>query len=427
MNTIKFVFLSFLFLSSLQAQNKKTGNVIFIHPDGTGLADWHATRILYYGPDGELNWDKLPNVAVYKSHMLNSISASSHAGATIHSYGIKVPQDSYGMKGKDVLVSRSGKKQSIMQEAVSAGIKCGIINSGNIVEPGTGVFVASSPSRYLYDEITEKIIKSGADIIFSGGEEYMLPEGEQGFHGKGKRKDDLNLIKWARENGYEIIYTKDQLKKLSDDVEKVLGVFALDHTFNDKTEEELVKLGLKNYSAGAPTVAEMTDKAMKIFSRSGKQFFLVTEEEGTDNFGNQNNANGKIEALKNADDAIGVVLEFIKNNPNTLLITAADSEAGGMELIGMDNLEPAKILAEYERNGAPVDGKTGKGSIPFLSAPDKYGKQLPFYIAWSTGQDSYGSVVSRATGLNSELLHGTIDNTEIYRIMYATLFGIYLE
>jgi alkaline phosphatase len=45
--------------SNQSVKDVNTGNVIFIHPDGTGLANWNALRILYYGPDGETNWDKL--------------------------------------------------------------------------------------------------------------------------------------------------------------------------------------------------------------------------------------------------------------------------------------------------------------------------------------------------------------------------------
>ena len=36
-----------------QADTKK-GNVIFIHPDGTGLADWNALRMIKAGPDSEI-------------------------------------------------------------------------------------------------------------------------------------------------------------------------------------------------------------------------------------------------------------------------------------------------------------------------------------------------------------------------------------
>jgi alkaline phosphatase len=44
---------------------EKTGNAIFIHPDGTGLNHFLLTRHYWSseGPDGSLQWDKLPTMA----------------------------------------------------------------------------------------------------------------------------------------------------------------------------------------------------------------------------------------------------------------------------------------------------------------------------------------------------------------------------
>lgn len=407
----------------------RTGNVIFIHADGTALSGWNAIRVLYYGPDGELNWDRLSNIGLYQGHLTNSLTASSEGGATVHAYGVKVPLYSYGMKGKEPLVSRSGSKLSIMMEAKAKGIHIGIINSGKIVEPGTGVFVASDESRGNEDAISKKIIESGADLIFSGGEENLLPKGVEGKFGKGKRKDGVNVIELAKKLGYTVIYTRDELKNIPGKTEKVLGIFSRSHTFNDKSEEELQKLGLPNYSLEAPTLAEMTEAAIKFLSTKDGNFFLVIEEEGTDNFGNANNANGYFEALKRADDAIGIAINFYEKNPNTLIITAADSEAGGMEVYGFleKDMKRDKPLPEKSKNGAPLDGINGKKSKPFLTKEDKFGNCFPFAVAWSTTDDVYGSVIAKAHGLNAELMKGKIDNTEIYRIMYAALFGKILD
>lgn len=429
-----FFYITIILLVSLISQcqgnkNCKTGNVIFLHPDGTALANWNAIRVLYYGPDGELNWDRLPQIGLYQGHTSNTLTSSSEGGATIHAYGVKVPLLSYGMDGTKPLTSRSGSNLSIMMEARSKGINIGIINSGKIVEPGTGVFVASDPSRANEDAISKKIIESGADLIFSGGEENLLPAGFEGKFGSGKRKDGINVIELAKQFGYKVIYTREELFSLSDETEKVLGIFALSHTFNDKSEEELNTLGLKNYQPESPTLAEMTNAAIKFLSGKNGNFFLVVEEEGTDNFGNANNANGYFEALKRADDAIGIALNYYSKNPNTLIITAADSEAGGMEIYGflVKDMMPDRSLPEKADNGAPLDGVNGTGTLPFVTAKDKYGNQFPFAVAWSTNDDVFGSVVARAVGLNSELMKGKIDNTEIYRIMYATLFGKVLE
>ena len=417
-------------LSFPQTDSKSnTGNVIFIHPDGTGLSGWHACRLLYYGPDGELNWDRLPGIGLYRGHTKNSITTSSQAGATMHAYGVKVDYDSYGLQQGEIITAASGNHMSIMQEAKSKGIYTGIINSGSIIEPGTGVFVASDPLREHYEAISKKIIQSGTDIILSGGEEWLLPEGFKGRHGAGKRKDGLNLISWAEQNGYKVVYNRDELLKVSAGVEKLLGVFAEGHTFNDIPEEILVQNNLQNYSPDAPTLAEMTKKAIDIFSNKEGNFMLVVEEEGTDNFGNCNNAGGYLEALKRADDAIGVVLKYIHQNPNTLIITASDSEAGGLEVLGdtEDKMNPDNPVPANDKNGAPIDGRNGTGSKPFISAPDKFGSRFPFEIHWSTKSDIYGSVVARAGGLNAEYVNGSFDNTDVYRVMYLTLFGKLLK
>ena len=401
----------------------ETGNVIFIHPDGTGLANWIGMRMLYYGPDSETNWDKLPNMAIYSPHTSNTLTPSSNAGATMHSYGIKVEYDSYGMDGTKAITALSGESMSIMQEAKSTGIITGIINSGHIVEPGTGVFVASSTARKNTEEIAMKIVQSGTDLIFAGGEKYLLPKGVEGKFGEGEREDGLNLIEWADNNGYKVIYTKAELLNLSSDTEKVLGIFATDNTYNHEAEEVQKEMGVENYNPEAPTLAEMTDAAIKFLDGKGKQFFLVIEEEGTDNFGNHNNANGMLEALKRADDAIGVASNFVKKNGDTMLITASDSEAGGMEILSYTSLNPEEAVPERDKTGSLYDGKYGTGSVPFLAKPDKFENEFPFVVVWSTSYDVCGSVIARAEGLNSHLMSGSIQNTDIYRFMYATLFG----
>ncbi|NWF90274.1 MAG: alkaline phosphatase [Ignavibacteriaceae bacterium] len=428
MRRILFSFFFFLFFCSFVHPQPKTGNVIFIHPDGTSLADWNALRILTVGPDSDINWDKLSGIGLYQGHIRDRITSSSNAGATIHAYGVKADLHDFGMIDNEIPISRSGKKMSIMQEAMQNRIYTGLINSGSIIEPGTAVFVSSREKRNMYELITKDVIQSGVDIILSGGEEWMLPIGVKGRFCEGKRMDGLNLIQWAAENEYKIIYTKEELLATSIHEKKVLGVFAASHTFNDETEEDLISAGLSNYIETAPRLNQMVKFALDFLSAKG-QFLLVAEEEGTDNFANKNNANGKIEALLNADNAIGEVLKFYESHPSTMLITAADSEAGGLATAGyeVDSLDKNIPLPPKDHNGAPMDGINGTGTLPFISKPDKSGRTFPFGIVWASSGDLSGAVVARANGLNAEKMHGKIDNTDIYRIMYLTLFGVWLE
>lgn len=410
------------------------GNVIFIHPDGTSASHWGAARMLNYGPDGRLNWDKMSNLGVYLGHLKNQLTATSNAGAVIHATGVKVNDDSFGLdENGQPIVAASGKPQTIMEEAVEANKATAIINSGIIPEPGTGAFVAKAKTRREFTEITKQIVNSGVDVILGGGEVFYLPKGTAGKYAKAEesqREDGLNLIEEAKKKGYTVVYTRDELLDLPAETKKVLGIFAATDTYNDESEEDLKKKNLPLYMEDAPTVSQMLDATLKIVSQNSNGFFIVLEEEGSDNFCNYNNAKGCIEAVKRADDAVGVAMEFIdQKNSNTLLVTAADSDAGGLEVIGgtTEKFPLDKPLPEKGDNGAPWDGKDGTATLPFMSGPDKQGKNYPFAIAWAGLNDFTGSIVTKTHGLNADKLPTTVDNTDIYRLMYLTLFGKEIE
>lgn len=411
-----------MFLGSLFAQ----GSVIFIHPDGTGLGHWHAGRLMQAGPDGQLNWDRLERAAVYRSHQKGWLSSTSHAGGTVHAYGKKVHPNSYGLDRDQPLTSASGSELSIMQEAIAAGIPSGIVNSGHIGEPGTGVFLASAESRNDIQGIAEQILSSGARVIFCGGEVYLLPEGEIGRHGEpGRRTDGRNLLKEAEAAGVTVIYTREELLSLDPAVDRVVGIFAPEDTYTNGTEETLTSLGVPPYRPEAPTVAEMTAKAIDILSRDPETpFFLVAEEEGTDNFPNYMNAGAMIEAVLRADEAIGVALEFVNNTPerDVLLLLAADSDAGHPSVWAPNNLPLDKALPPTTNSGAALDGVDGPETLPFVSAPDADGQRHAFGIAWPFGFDMQGSVVAKAHGFASDRLSVDLDNTGIYTLMRSVLF-----
>jgi len=425
-------------------------NVIFIHPDGTSPEFFAAARMLHYGPDGETHWDRLPAVAVYKGHMLDNLVGTSNSGAVTHAYGIKAWDGSFGMDQQNVqLVARSGQPLTILEEAKAAGFSVGMINTGTITEPGAAVWGASVANRADHLGIAHQLIIRPAgqeiDVIFGGGEVWFLPNTVVGRHGvRGRRTDGVNLITEAQARGYRVIYTRQELLNLPADTTRVLGIFAAHDTYNDNneeasprytyTEEQLRAENLPDFDPNAPTFAQMTEVAIRLLSRNQtKGFYLVAEEEGTDNLANFSlNARGTIEATKRADDAIGVAVAFARTQLNTLVITAADSEASGFSIMGNPPVDAAgNVRATQElRNRAGevyfveyIDGRDGTGTPPFLSAPDRNGRRWPFAVTWSMRADHSGSIIVRAFGLHSEMVQGTIDNTEIYRIKYRVLFN----
>ena len=416
----------FLFLL-LFTSCKPTGSVIFFHPDGMSLAHWDAIRLIQAGPDGFLEWDKMTNMAVYRGHTKKYLGATSNAGATIHAYGVKVGIHSFGMDNGEPVLSASGKSFSIMTEAKRKGFSVAFCQSGVLVEPGTAVFVAQSKNRKNFDEISLQVIQSGADLLFGGGEKFLLPKGVKGHFGKGVRGDGKNLIEWAKKQGYRVVYTKEEMNLLSKTVDKVLGVFAYENTYNDKSREEQIKKQLPHYWDSAPSIAEMTEWTLQFLKKKKKKFLLVVEEEGTDNFSNKNNAEGFFVAGQRSDKVVAVANQFLKTNPRTLFLTASDSNASGLLVADghpKKRWKQEQYLPIKTDKGAILDGEgIGDKQKPFLTFSDRRGQQMPFGVIWPTGWDLNNGVVVKASGLNSEHIKGVVDNTDIYKLMYLTLFG----
>lgn len=443
---------------------QSTGNVIFIHPDGHSPSLFGAARFVSEGPDGRLNWDLMTNSGVYLGHLSDQLTGSSDGSGVVHATGVKVFGDSYGLNADGSRVtSLSGKVgTTIMEEARDAGKAIAIINSGRISEPGSGAFLAEVAMRSNHNEIIRQLItESGAQVIMGGGERWMLPQGETGVFGgalnvTGARTDGRNLIQEAQALGYRVIYNQGDLATVRSG-EKILGVFAWEDTYNSSSEEVQAAQGRNPYGQpGNPNpvaVADMLKATLTAVSNDPDGFFVVLEEEGTDNLTNSNNAIGAIQAALRADAAIGVAQEFIRNvNPNTLLLTAADSEAGGLQVwqptpfapgfpstplttqptVGVN---PTNVATQNATN--PLDGTTGRLQSGVAGTPDSWTafQALPgldgavgnFGVGWVGTPDFPGSIVAKAYGMNSELLPSTLDNTEIYRLMYQTLFGTRLS
>lgn len=483
---------SFTIAQDSQDQENGVGNVIFIHPDGTGLNHWNAARMYWEGPDDFLEWDKLPEMAVYRGHMTDRLTATSNGGATTHAFGYKVQgPGSFGQDAERSILALSGYPGSIMREAANTGHPVGVVNDGDLPEPGTGAFLAEVAGREDAPEIARQILEGrpGFDdtapvVALGGGESSFLPQGTSpcenvitpgcAVHldpvtGDGpRRQDGRNLIQEALDEGWEVLRTRAEFDafraKLESDSQwkpRVLGLFAADDIFNDVTEEALIRQGLVDPSVptdtkrsnlilwgskpgtlgfNPPTADEMTEVALTILERhsqeADKPFLLVTEVESTDNFGNSDNAIGTLRGLEYADGVIGTARAFQERVPETFIVTAADSDAGGMQVLSPPPVDDEGNVTTVNGNPTgqesedvpfPVDGLYGRFSQPFIAATDAYSQELPFAIAWIGTPDVAGGILSRAQGLNAELLRerfsDRFDNTDIYRMMYVTLFG----
>lgn len=522
----------------------QTGNMIFIHPDGADAAMWELARIYWYGPDAVSNWDQLDVAVPYRGHASDQLTTSSNGGATTHAFGFKTDApDSFGTDSgaEDVLAgdaeeprtinALSGYAGSWLREAGNAGLPIGVVNDGDVAEPGTAAFLTEVTERTDASalEIARQLVEGrpGFDdddadpaVVMGGGEDLFFPLGtpvctqeqvdealaedgdpvatipldcvvhrapgdtldEDGPAATGGlRTDGVNLAQVAADEGYTVIRTRAEFEELAEAIDtgrvdpaevQVLGLFASQDVFNAVAEEELIDAGLVDDSVPAdaketnlvlygsepgtpgyepPTAPEMAEVATTVLhahsERAGEPFAAVWEVEGTDNMANTDNAPGTLLEARYADEVIGVARDFLDREPATTVLTAADGTAGGIQAstynldeevpatVGSIDVNPGEeLLTDAEEPVVPqnpLDGRYGRGTEPFLSAPDQFGQQLPFAVAWTSTDDLTGGVVTRAEGLHADVvgdrLSARFANVDVYRVAYLTLFGEALE
>ena len=413
--------------AAVDAEAAATGNAprsaIFLHPDGMAANTWSAARLMQVGPDGRLAWDALPRLAIYVGPSLDSVNQSSNGGATTHAYGVRAQLDSYGQINGAVSTAASGKAMSLMREAQAAGKKVAILNSSSLTEPGTGAFLASVAERDDEAEIAAQILAAAPDIALGGGEMFFLPKGVQGRHGEGVREDGRNLVEEAKAAGYTVVFTADELAALPAEATKVLGLFAHEGTFNEMDEAGLAAAGLPAFQPQAPRFDTMLAFILARFEGAPNGYFIVGNEEGTDNLSGENNAVATLDAAAGADRAIALALAEAKTDPGLTVVVASDSDNGGLNATSDDLNDPEDLprpLPDRTANGSPLDSDNGE---PFLTPPDANGNRIPFYLTWASDSDSAGGTVVRGIGPGAQVIEGTVDATAVYKALHAGLFG----
>ena len=121
-------------------------------------------------------------------------------------------------------------------------------------------------------------------------------------------------------------------------------------------------------------------------------FFIMAEGSQVDWAGHVNNLDYLITEMKDLDTAIEWALEYAKDNDDTLVVVTSDHETGGLLI------EPANPV-DYTSQGIKISFNTAVGSGTHTGVP------VPIY----------------AYGPGAENFTGTLDNTDVYGAITASL------
>lgn len=140
---------------------------------------------------------------------------------------------------------------------------------------------------------------------------------EEGLNGR--RTDDRNLIEeWQRDKqnrnvSYQYIWNRSQLMNVSDSPpEYLMGLFENDH----------LQYHLESNLTSEPTLAELTEVAVRSLRRNEKGFFLFVEGGRIDHAHHENFVELALDETIEMDRAVQIATELLSVNDTLIVVTA---------------------------------------------------------------------------------------------------------
>ena len=252
------------------------------------------------------------------TYSVDNYITDSGAGATAIACGVKTNNGMIGMTPDSTAVP------SITEIANRHGLATGVVSTSAVTHATPASFVAHNAGRSNYEDIATDFLKGTIDLFIGGGEDHFR-----------NRKDGNDLTLDLKAQGFEVVYTLDEMN--TSNSRKIAGLLAKEHM---------------------PTVLEgrtgaleaMTRKAIETLSRDKDGFFLMVEGSQIDWGGHENNADYTLTEMIDLDNAVGVALEFARQNGQTLIVVTADHETGGLTIPG-GNIKENEISVSFSTTG----------------------------------------------------------------------------
>jgi alkaline phosphatase len=385
---------------------KPFGIILFV---GEGLAPGRlaATRVYAGGADVALSLDSMPHVALVRNYSSDFAAPDRAAAATAMATGVKGNNKSIGTDPAGAPVS------NLIELARRAGRATGLVTDGNITNPTGAAFFAHSAEPPGEAELARQMVDSSEiDLVLGGGAREFLPEA----------KDGRDLLLEIRRKGFDLVRSKAELEAIPDwRRPKLFGVFSPGElAFSDQIEAR----------SEQPSLPDMVRRAIELLQYNRAGYLLVVDAGLMRKAAEQNDAEHTLAEMVEFDRAVAVARRYA--GANSTIIVCGDVAIGGLNLNGYPFRTDRGIAvlglnsagdpwfswssgpkgarsygaAKLAANQSPPDG---------ASPPEIIQEPAAFYAP--TALDTVEDVVAFGTGPGADALHGSIDNTAIFKLI----------
>ena len=318
MKTLKLIAIlacSFILICCSKKEYNRVKNVIILIPDGASfslltLARWHIdSEKQQSNKDSLLAFD--PYICgIIRTHNANGTFPDSAPTSTAYATGVKTIAPYIGID------SSAHPRVSVLELARRKGLATGIVATCEFPHVTPADFVCHYNSREdgNYKNLAKQFIYNSPNLVFAGGERYL---DEHGYN---------SLLK---PNNIKLITDKNvfnQTNSLSDSC-----LWAL-FSGTGRYPTNYLAYECDRDTAKAPSLSEMTDKAINLLKQNKNGFFLMVEGSQIDWAAHSNDPYAAVTDVLEFNKAVAVALAFAKKDKNTVVIICPDHGTGGITI-----------------------------------------------------------------------------------------------
>ena len=271
-----------------------------------------AARLFAGGADYRFKMESLPHLALASPRARDYAVADAAAAASAIATGQLVNRGALSVTPDGQIL------ETLIDVARREGRATGLIANTPLTEPATAAFFAPGFDPRDTDSLAVHLLeKAPLDLVLGGGGAQLVPV-EQG----GTRQDGRDLLLEARQRGYDIVRTREELENTPGwRSPQVFGIFA---------EGDLAFAEDASRYPSQPTLADLVRRGIELLQFNRRGYFLVVNA----GLGGRAAQLGRGESLLREIGALDEAVEAARRfaGEDALIMVAGLANTGGLQL-----------------------------------------------------------------------------------------------
>lgn len=286
--------------------------VILFVADNLNPSTLSASRLFAGGSDFRLSMESLPQMALSSPQARDYAVADPAAAASALATGQTVNRGALSITPEGQVLG------TLLELAQQQGRATGLVSNTPLTEPTTAAFYAAGCEINDTDTISRSLLeKSSANVLLGGGASQLVPA-EQG----GTRQDGRDLLLAARQLGFDVVRTKEELDNTPTWREpKIFGIFA---------DDSLAFAEDRSRQPSQPSLSDLVLRSIELLQFNRRGYFLIVHAGLIGQAAQAGRGESVLREIGALDEAIATARKFA--GEKAVIMVAGLANTGGLQL-----------------------------------------------------------------------------------------------